>query len=274
MTIAKPKPLFYLFSFYGDIPRIKILPQKLNAALIEFSSATYACIARNHLDQLIVNNCKLFVSFSKHHEIKPPEDDSNTDNNLYMDFMGPAFQKLQRFNREELVSASLKRICKPSQHVHINNFPTGTTVNNIKQIIECLGIHIVESKYLLNCATILITTLFLCLFLIHSPCLLVFGARKAKEKVVEGRPSRAYIFAKFKDVSDAVMCVTLAGGLCQSLANPEGLRLVMIFGLQFFREIPPKFPSHAISRKIQFLTGKLNRLVIKNHLSALVCCGH
>ena len=149
LTIAKPKALFYLFSFYGDIPRIKILPQKLNAALIEFSSATYACIARNHLDQLIVNNCKLFVSFSKHHEIKPPEDDSNTDNNLYMDFMGPAFQKLQRFNREELVSASLKRICKPSQHVHINNFPTGTTVNNIKQIIECLGIHIVESKYLI-----------------------------------------------------------------------------------------------------------------------------
>ena len=93
----------------------------------------------------------------------------------------------------------------------------------------------------------------MCLFLIHSPCLLVFGARKAKEKVVEGRPSRAYIFAKFKDVSDAVMCVTLAGGLCQSLANPEGLRIVMILGLQFFREIPPKFPSHAISRKIQLL---------------------
>ena len=59
----------------------------------------------------------------------------------------------------------------------------------------------------------------MCLFLIHSACFLVFGARKAKEKAVEGRPSRAYIFAKFKDVSDAVMCVTLAGGLCQSLAK-------------------------------------------------------
>ena len=55
-------------------------------------------------------------------------------------------------------------------------------------------------------------------------CLLVFGAKKAKEKLVEGRPSRAYVFAKFRDVSDAVICVALAGGCCQSLANPEGLR--------------------------------------------------
>merc|ERR1711936_449251 len=67
LTIAKPKALFYLFSFYGDIPRIKILPQKLNAALIEFSSATFACIARNHLDQLILMGQTLFVSFSKYH---------------------------------------------------------------------------------------------------------------------------------------------------------------------------------------------------------------
>ena len=147
LTIAKPTALFYLFSFYGDIPRIKILPQKLNAALIEFSSATFACIARNHLDQLIVMGQTLFVSFSKYHQITPPPEDSNSDKKLYMDFMGTAFQKLQRFNRESCVSASLKRICKPSQNVHINNFPTGTTVNNIKQIIESLGINIVESKY-------------------------------------------------------------------------------------------------------------------------------
>ncbi len=50
--IAKPRPLFHLFSPYGDVTRVKILPHKLTVALVEFKTATMACIARNHLDQV------------------------------------------------------------------------------------------------------------------------------------------------------------------------------------------------------------------------------
>ena len=43
---------YRIFSFYGDVVRVKILPHKTpDVALVEFETATQACIARNHLDQ-------------------------------------------------------------------------------------------------------------------------------------------------------------------------------------------------------------------------------
>ena len=44
---------YRIFSFYGDVVRVKILPHKTpDVALVEFETATQACIARNHLDQV------------------------------------------------------------------------------------------------------------------------------------------------------------------------------------------------------------------------------
>merc|ERR550534_3475081 len=69
--IAKPNPIFHLFSFYGDVVRVKILPHKTpDVALVEFETATQACIARNHLDQVQMKDHKLVVSFSRFGEIR------------------------------------------------------------------------------------------------------------------------------------------------------------------------------------------------------------
>ena len=47
------KKKLHIFSFYGDVVRVKILPHKTpDVALVEFETATQACIARNHLDQV------------------------------------------------------------------------------------------------------------------------------------------------------------------------------------------------------------------------------
>ena len=48
--ICFPESLYNLFSFYGDVARIKMLRKKQNTALIEFDTATFACLARDHLD--------------------------------------------------------------------------------------------------------------------------------------------------------------------------------------------------------------------------------
>ena len=45
-AICMPDLLFNLFSFYGDVERIKILRRKTTCALVEFSTATFAAIAR------------------------------------------------------------------------------------------------------------------------------------------------------------------------------------------------------------------------------------
>ena len=51
-----------VFSFYGDVTKVKILPHKQNVALVEFETATMACIARDHLDQVQMKG-KVFKGF-------------------------------------------------------------------------------------------------------------------------------------------------------------------------------------------------------------------
>ena len=162
--IAKPKALFCLFSFYGDIPKIKILPKKQNAAFIEFATATMACIARNNLDQVKIRDKKLYVSFSKYHEIKQNNEEEAP---FIMDFSGEEYKLLQRYNVETNFVPNLKRVCKPSQCLHINNFPKGHTVNNIRATIEGVGLNILD----------------------------IVGCKKLKEKDVNpDKPSRAFVY--------------------------------------------------------------------------------
>ncbi len=70
MNVAQPQALFNLFSAYGDVARVKILRNKLNAALVEFSTATMAAIARDHTDGCPVSGKKLVVSFSKFDRVR------------------------------------------------------------------------------------------------------------------------------------------------------------------------------------------------------------
>ena len=162
--IAKPKALFCLFSFYGDIPKIKILPKKQNAAFIEFATATMACIARNNLDQVKIRDKKLYVSFSKYHEIKQNNEEEAP---FIMDFSGEEYKLLQRYNVETNFVPNLKRVCKPSQCLHINNFPKGHTVRNIRATIEGVGLNILD----------------------------IVGCKKIKEKDVNpDKPSRAFVY--------------------------------------------------------------------------------
>ena len=195
LEIAKPKPLFYLFSMYGDIPKIKILPRKLNAALIEFSTATMACIARNNLDQVEVMDKKLFVSFSKYHEIQQFED---SEANFIVDFTAPEYKLVQRFSKKELIPINLRKISKPMKCVHINNFNKGFTVSKAKALLAESGITAVD----------------------------IVGIKKLKEKDVSpDTPSRAYIFVDFKDISDATLCLALIGGATAGPPNPAGMRI-------------------------------------------------
>ena len=57
--------LFYLFSFYGDVERVKVIRRKQNCALVEFSTATFAAGARDHLDNTTLLGETIAVTFSR-----------------------------------------------------------------------------------------------------------------------------------------------------------------------------------------------------------------
>merc|ERR1719219_3379488 len=193
--IAKPKPLFHLFSFYGDVVKVKILPHKQNVALVEFETATMACIARDHLDQVQMKDHKLVVSFSRFGEIRP----SPGGEGLMEDFTGPDYKNLHRFSKEDIALVSLKRISAPKQTLHVNNLTRGVNMNQVKALFVNKGVEVTD-------------------------CIAV---RKKKEKVKEGNtaPSRAMVFLEVASISDALIGMALVGGSLATKDIPAGLRV-------------------------------------------------
>lgn len=75
ITVQK---LFNLFSLYGTVLRIKILREKTDTALIQFSDPLHASIAQSLLNNAPLDGRELQISFSKNHEVRiPPQTNQN-----------------------------------------------------------------------------------------------------------------------------------------------------------------------------------------------------
>ena len=195
LEVATPRALFHIFSFYGDVYRVKIL--KPNVALVEFATATMACIARNNLDQVAIKDKKLVVSFSRYGTIKKPGEDGSAAHQTE-DFTGDEFKHLRRFSKEELFTVSLKRICAPKTCVHINNIPQGRTAMQVKDLFAQYGVQVKD----------------------------ILAVKKRKEKPgLPTAPSRALLFVDFHQTSDALVAMGLVGGAWATEHLPAGLRV-------------------------------------------------
>ena len=60
--------MFNLLSFYGDVERIKVMKRKVDCALVQFTTATFAAITRDYLDGEEILGSKLAVTFSRYFE--------------------------------------------------------------------------------------------------------------------------------------------------------------------------------------------------------------
>ena len=140
--LAKTRELFNIFSIYGDVYRVKILRKKLDTALIEFSTATLAMIARNHLDQAEICGKKLVVSFARFDRVRLPSECGMPDDEYTEDFSSPEHVKLHRFSTKDLMTKGLKRISKPGTLVHVSNVPAHTSGNEVKMFFERAGYKI------------------------------------------------------------------------------------------------------------------------------------
>ena len=96
-AIAMPDLLYNLFSFYGDVERVKVLRKAGTCALVEFTTATMAAIARDHLDGVEVRGVALAVSFSRFDRVRLPAEAGFPADNMTKDFSGPEYQKFRRY---------------------------------------------------------------------------------------------------------------------------------------------------------------------------------
>jgi len=153
-AICMPDLLFNLFSFYGDVERIKILRRKTTCALVEFSTATFAAIARDHLDGTTLKGETLVVTFSRFDRVRMPHEANLPPDDMTKDFSGKQFEKYKRFWNEDLKKTNMKKIMLPTKTIHISGIQAGKSPNDVKrafqgaglQVVECIGVAVKNKK--------------------------------------------------------------------------------------------------------------------------------
>lgn len=116
-TEMTPDSLFNLFGVYGDVIRVKILYNKRDTALIQYSASHQAHQAYIHLNHLSLHGKELAISFSKHRSVAMPRDP--TENNvLTKNYLDSPFH---RFRSRDGRSSRRVYINPPSKVLHISN---------------------------------------------------------------------------------------------------------------------------------------------------------
>jgi len=143
-AICQPDLLYNLFSFYGDVERIKILRRKTTCALVEFTTATFAAIARDYLDHVMVQGDELVVTFSKFDRVKMPHENGLPFDEMTKDFSGMEFEKIKRYWNEDLKKQNMKKIMRPTETIHISGIMAGKSPNDVKRAFESSGLNVVD----------------------------------------------------------------------------------------------------------------------------------
>lgn len=122
-----PDNVFTLFGVYGDVIRVKILYNKRDCALVQFSNDQQAQLATMNLDGVILFGHKLRVVPSNKTEVKLPRGDEQVaEQQLTKDYTG---SPLHRFRVPG--SRNFLNISSPTTFLHISNIPLSKTENDI-----------------------------------------------------------------------------------------------------------------------------------------------
>jgi len=128
-----PDALFTLFGVYGDVLRVKILFNKKDSALINFSNSQHAATALTNLDRCKLWNKQIRVFPSKHVTVQMPKD-GQPDSGLTKDFTN---SPLHRFKKPG--SKNFNNIFPPSQTLHLSNIPNTIEENELKDLFAMYG---------------------------------------------------------------------------------------------------------------------------------------
>ena len=130
---VNPDALFTLFGVYGDVVRVKILFNKKDSALINFTSSQQASTALFNLDRIKLWNKQIRVFQSKHLTVQMPKD-GQPDAGLTKDFSN---SPLHRFKKPG--SKNFNNIFPPSATLHLSNIPQNVTEQQLKDIFGRYG---------------------------------------------------------------------------------------------------------------------------------------
>jgi polypyrimidine tract-binding protein 1 len=116
---VNPDVLFALFSCYGDVQKVKILFNKRDNALVQFTNGQQASTAMRMLNGVTLFGKSLSINLSNKSSVKAPqpgpEDNASAFNKDYTN---------SEFHRFKVAgSKNYQNICPPSATLHISNIP-------------------------------------------------------------------------------------------------------------------------------------------------------
>lgn len=217
--ICHPDLLYNLFSFYGDVDRIKVLRRKTNCALIEFSTATFAAIARDHLDNTAVRGENMVATFSRFDRVRLPEEIGLPRDENTKDYTGAEYNKFKRYWNEDMKKNNMRKIIKPTTTVHIGGLKTGQSPNEVRRLFESAGLSVYD-------------------------CVGVAVKTKVKEGEAKPAPGTGRMFAylQFGSVDDGVI------GLAQ-YGNSAGMRI------SFAKDDLATLKKNCVEKKLSIIEG-------------------
>jgi len=123
---AKCDDLFILFGHYGDVQRVKILFNKKDTALIQFSDSVMANAAQENLNGVKLYGKEMRVSKSKHDNVNMPKAEDE-GKELTKDYNN---SPLHRFKKPG--SKNFQNIFRPIRTLHLSNIPESSSEDDIR----------------------------------------------------------------------------------------------------------------------------------------------
>ncbi|SBT79843.1 polypyrimidine tract binding protein, putative [Plasmodium malariae] len=126
--------LFNLFSVYGFVSRIKILREKPDSALIQYSSHLFSSLAQEYLQHAKIGNEIIELHFSKIHDIRISPQQKRSD--MYK------AKLFSNYDQRYLMSDQVKYIkgaCKPTKTLFISNVSEDVNEECIVNLLNKYG---------------------------------------------------------------------------------------------------------------------------------------
>lgn len=138
---VSPDALFTLFGVYGDVVRVKILYNKKDNALIQYSEPQQAQLAMQHLDKIRWHDRVIRVAPSKHNNVQLPKE-GQPDAGLTRDY---SHSPLHRFKKPG--SKNYMNIYPPSCTLHLSNIPPNVSEQTLTEAFESNGFPVKAFKF-------------------------------------------------------------------------------------------------------------------------------
>eukprot|EP00918_Siedleckia_nematoides_P035734 GHVU01077647.1.p1 GENE.GHVU01077647.1~~GHVU01077647.1.p1 ORF type:complete len:226 (+),score=58.84 GHVU01077647.1:44-679(+) len=131
--------LFNLFSLFGNVTRVKILRDKPDTAMVQFSQALYATVAYNLLKGCEYFGKEIQIAYSKNQEVKmPPSNILEQGEDLAQAKTRAFTSRDQRYGSGEAMDKYLKAACRPTNTLFVANINEAVS---IEEVISAISQH-------------------------------------------------------------------------------------------------------------------------------------